>query len=95
MNTSNLVAVRVHDGDQTLAHLLFLITVDLQGHAGQLLEIGLVGQHRLRDRIVVGEKGDRRALELHPVEIGGVRLRADGNRENGQRDMRREHPGLH
>ena len=92
----DLVAARIHDGDQPLAHLLLLVAVDLERHAGELLEIGLVGQQRLRHRVVVGEEGDGLALEFLPVEIGRVRLCTDGDdRENRQRDMRRKHPGVH
>jgi hypothetical protein len=77
----DLVAMRIHDGDKALAHLLLLVTIDLERDAGQLLEIALVGQQRLRHRVVVGEESDGLALKFLPVEIGCVGRR-DGSEDD-------------
>ena len=66
----DLVAARIHDGNQPLAHLLLLVAVDLERNPRELLEIGLVGQQRLRHGVVVGEERDGLALEFLPIEIG-------------------------
>ena len=69
----HLVAARVEHGDEPLAHLLFLIRINPQRHAGQLLELGLMTRDRVADGVVVGQEIDRRPFVLHPVEIRSVR----------------------
>src|SRR5690606_15939950 len=64
-----LVAARVHDGQQTLPHLLLLIGVYAQRYSGQFLEFVLILEDRRRPRIVVGKECYRLALMRPPVEV--------------------------
>ena len=87
----HLVAARVQHRHQALAHLLLLIGVHLQGHAGQLLERRLVVGDGVAERIVVGQEGHCLALVFLPVEAGRPGRRCGGDagqrgRDDGRRD---------
>ena len=84
----DLVAVGVHHRQQALAHLLLLVGVHLQLHAGQFLEVVLVFQDRRRPGIVVGEERDGFALVGLPVEI---RCIGRYRRRTGERQRKAQH----